>query len=514
MTTWRTASIIIVLVVCFGSQSWAMSIQDYYLSRQGFAPLESGDSRILLDATLTTSAAATAAGFAIAGTGNVFDGNGWNGKGTGWLRIIGWANSASMAARGTIYMEIERRALSFDESNYLDGTFNTFRDSVGTDNGAVRAAFFIYNDAATYSRKLHNDGAGANGLIAINKANAVQQFPILTNYNSHAIPVYQDAQFSRIVWTYNGADYYVWVDGHLIYKGTSAALPTTDDFKNIIVGAGSTAGATPLGDFYIRRVQLSTAFIPPVLAGPRVGLYGDSFVRQMGSNTPVPATETVTDIDGVQQFKILTTRSAALVRAEGQTPWGIGLQALAQTLLGFNFPMYTAAKGGSGYEKTPIPVVFRTALNAFRPELIIAMASVNDVVPGSPVTNIVNNTKLVMDDFIDGNPALRKILLIVGISGHRDPTKAADPLYLPEYKRVSALLVSGLDNYRNVVEVVDVYGAWGGDAYSPTQTIGSAPTNASASAGNDIHPSATGTTAITSILWPHVRDFLISRPSR
>lgn len=507
MMRWVLAVSLVWLIT--PSDLWALTLQQQAIARQDAAPLASGDSRILLDATLTSSAAATGAGFTLSGTGHVFDSNGFNGKGTGCLSIGNWVSQAAMQVKGTIYIQFERAALTFDESN----NGGTFLDTVGTDNGAARYLFKGFNDGGTSQRSILHDGTSINGPQFVYRLNGVNQFPAFQYFNSH-VSIYQDATYATVIMTWNGATYYVWLDDHLIHTGLTAALPAADDFDNIIIGAVSSSCTTPIGNFYIKRVQLSTAFMPPIHNQVRVGLYGDSFVRGMGGQVATPASDTVALIDGVQTSVKLTTRVTAYNSILGQTPWGLELQALSQRLLGFTFPMYTAAKGGAGWEINPMAVAYRDALNAFRPELIIALASVNDIQPSTPVTAIVANTKTQMDYLIDNNPDLRQIFFVVGQSGHRDPFHVSDATWFPEYQRVSSLLVAGLANYRGKVRVLGVYSAWGGDSYPLTQTIGSAPTNATGDAGNNLHPSPTGSTVMTSILWPYVRDFLNARPAR
>lgn len=486
----------------------ALSVQNGYLARRVSIPLSDGDSRILLDATLTSSAAATGAGFTLVGTGHVFDSNGFNGKGTGNLNIANWASAASVVPQGTIYLQVERAALSFSNAN--NGA--DFSDSTGTDNGASRYLLYSNNDGFTHERRVYVDGAGTDGLVFLNEANNTQATSVLNRYNSHAVLTYQDQQYAEIVWTWRDTTYWIYIDGHVVFRGTSALSPTTSDLDNIRLGSQN-ASTGWLGDFYIKRIQISSAFAPPVMLPLRVAGYGDSFVVA-SIESATPGADTVAGINAVQTHTALTARDANYKKVRGQASWMHALQALAWQNNGAFFPYYMGGKAGAGYEKSAIASGYRDAINAYQPELIIAMSSVNDVNPSSPVTNIVANTKTMFDALIDGNAKLRKILFFVGFSGHQDASTGGVEGWLTEYKRISALLTAGLADYRDKVEVVDVYEAWGGDSYPVSQTAGSNVDNVTATAGEDVHPSASGHLKMAEIMWPHVQNFLLLRPTR
>lgn len=500
----KTIGVIVSVWMLLATSAEALTIQEQALARRTFAPLPAGDSRILLDATLTSAAAATSAGFTLDGTGHVFDSNGYNGKGTGTLGLVNWAGSAQMAATGTIYIQFERRAIATDEAN----NGGIFIDSIGHAAAGTRAVLNTSNDAATYARRIR----GNTFADFQNIANATTTTIGFNRMNSHAVPTYQDQMYAEVVWTWRGPDYWIYVDGHPFYHGTSPASPTALDLDNVRVGGLGTASNT-IGDYYIKRIQLSSAWMPPRMIPLRVGLLGDSFVKR-AFGTGDPASDTVAAINAVQKGLSMDELTVTYGYVTGQTSWALGLESLAWTNTGGFLPIYWAGKSGGGYEKNVIPSAYTDALNAYRPELVIALASVNDVNPSSPVSNIVANTKAKLDAMIDGNTALRKIIFCVGFGGHRNPATAAVPGWLDEYKRVSALLTAGLESYRGVVQVVDVYGAWGGDNYPVTQTVGSNPLNVTATAGNDVHPSPTGLQKMAEILWPHVRDFVLMRPTR
>lgn len=480
-----------------------------YLNRRTYAPLAAGDSRILLDATLTSQAAATAAGFSLSGSSHVFDERGFNGKGSGSLAMSNFSGAAAMEKTGTIYTRVERAALSFSNANNA----NVFSDSVGTDNNAARYLFYINNDAFTYERRIFHDGLGNNGLNFLNKANNTTATPVFNRYNSHAVPVYQDQIYCDIVWTWSGLVYYIYVDGHFFTSGVSAALPTATDMKNVRYGAQN-AGAGFLGDFYIHRIQFSSAFCTAQMLQQRWGTQGDSFILGCDEGAEANGLNdgTIAQINAVQRGTSLPARNANLVKSRGQCSWMHGLQALAWQEVGAYFPYYVAAHGGQGYEKVPLHANYRDALNAYKPEFIICMQSVNDVNPSSPCVDIVGNTKSKLDHLIDGNSKLRKIMFFCGISGHQDPAKIATAGWRTEYKRLKDQLMAGLPGYRGKVEAYDLYDLWGGDNYPVTQTAGSAPTNLTTEAGNDVHPSATGHTVITQLLWPYVKRELLSLP--
>lgn len=479
-----------------------LNIVEAQLTRRVTIPLADGDSRITLDATLTSAAAALAAGFSLDGAGHVFDERGYNGKGLGSLGMTSFANAAAMAPNGTIYLQFERRSVATAEVN----NGGAFIDSNGHSAAANRTILNTTTDTANYTRRI----LGNTFLSFLNTANSTAATTNFNRFNSHSVPGYQDPFYVEVIWTWKGTDYWIYVDGHPFFHGTSAAAPTALDFKNVRVGAGGTSSNT-IGDYYIRRIQLSTAFAPPVMVPLRVAALGDSFVKR-ASGAADPGADTVAGINAVQFMRAIGDMQTPYGYVTGQTSWGLGLEALAWQELGAYFPLYLAAKSGGGYEKNVIPTAYTDAVNAFKPELLIALSSVNDVSVASPVTAIVANTKAKLDEVIDGNAALRQILLFVGFSGHLNPPQVATAGWLAEYKRINTLLIDGMNGYRDKVKVVPVYDAWGGDNYPKEQTVGSAPTNATATAANDIHPSPSGFTRMTAIMWPHVRSFLTSNP--
>lgn len=499
--------VLLALLMLWPVMANALTIQEQQLARRNFPPFASGDAAVKLDATLTSSAARVAAGFVEEGTGIVYDSNGFNGKGTGNLRMNAWAGAAAVAPQGTLYIQVERAAVSWSNANNA-GYDNLFHDSTGTDSGAERYVFTNYNGAQTNLDQIFYFNGSPDAFRMNVVTGGTSQITDITTFNSHAIPTYQDSRYMTIVLTWQDKTWWWYVDGHLIKTGTASAAKSSTDFDGFRVGSQGTSKR--LGDFYIKRIQISTYYCPPVMVPLRVAGYGDSFMLASIEGT-VPGADTVAAINTSQ---IATTMvSPNFGRSRGQASFMHGIRALAWTELGAYFPYYISAKQGTGYEKSATPSAYRDAVNAYRPELLICMQSINDVDASTPATDIVGNTKTMLDAMIDGNPALRKILFITGISGHQDPTKAAIVGWKREYNRLRLLLDAGLSNYRGKVQVIDAYEAWGGDDYSFYQTIGSSPDNA-VTAGNDPHPSATGHQKIAEMLWPYMRDFLIARPSK
>lgn len=465
-------------------------------------PLDAGDSRILLDATLTSSAAATNAGFTLAGTGHEFDEFGFNGNGTGYLLMSNWASASSMTPQGSVYLEFDRTALSW---SYLNNGASTFSASEGIDGGAVRYLFRAYNDAFTEEIRVFIENGSDDLARIMYETTAQSTTTTLGRMNSHAITDL-DSRTMTLVITWSGLDYWVYWDGHLIMHKTNTATPHALRFDNMRL-------MDSMGDTYIKRIQLSTAFMLPRMHNRKVAAFGDSFILASIQGASAGA-DTVAGIDAIQTHTGLPERLVNYAKGRGQGSWGHWLQAIAQHEWRVNFPFYVSAKNGAGYSLTPIPSAYADAVNAFAPEVIIAMQSVNDVNPAAPVADIVADTTAILDTMIDGDPALRQILFVTGISGHQDPTKVAISGWMDEYRRLSALLNAGLDGYRGKVTVIDAWSDWGGAGYDSTQTVGSHPLNTTSSAGNDVHPTEIGHIRIAEILWPYLSPYLLNRYPR
>lgn len=503
---------LIILLFCtlvYVHSSFALTLQEQDLGRRLFPPFDSGSSTVKLDVTLTSSAAATGAGFILEGTGHVFDSNGFNGKGTGNLRYNTWPFSATVAPQGSLYIQYQRQAVTWSNANNA-GYDNLFHDSTGTDTGASRYIFTTQNGGATAARQFLYANGAPNQTRFNTVIGGVTTAANVTTLNSHEIPTYQDNYYATMVYTWKDTQWYWYIDGHLVATGTTSASPGSDNWDFLRIGSLGTASQL-LGDFYIKRIQISTNYCPPVLSPIRIAGYGDSFILASVEGT-VPGADTVTAINTSQFNTVINTPNFG--RSRGQASFMHGLRALAWQNLGIYFPYYVAGKQGGGWEKTPIPVAYRDAVNGYKPELVITLQSVNDVDVATPATDIVANTKTMLDYLIDNNTALRKIIFVVGVSGHQDPAKVAISGWRTEYNRLRLLLYNGLQNYRSKVDVIDVYDAWGGDNYSTYQTIGSSPDNSVTGAGNDVHPSATGHQKLASILWPTIQSYLLARPQR
>jgi hypothetical protein len=491
-----------LVVLLVPGASWGLSIEDAIRQWSQQVPLAGGDARILLDVTLTSSGAATGAGFTLAGTGHVFDADGFNGNGTGYLQMSNWASSSVMANTGTVYLEFDRQAVTWSSANNGASAFSA---SDGIDTGAARYLFRAYNDAFTEEIRFFLENGSDDLPRFMYETTALSTITTLGRINSHA-PSTLPSGTSTIVITWSGLDYWLYYDGHLFLHKTNTASGDALRFDNFRIADG-------LGNAHVKRIQLSSAFITPKMLNRKVAIYGDSFALAAIEGNSAGA-DTVQAIDAVQTHVGMPDRLANYIKGRAQSSWGHWLQALAYHDLRVAFPMYVSAKNGTGYSVTPRAAAYRDAINTFQPEVVIAMQSVNDVNPSSPVSNIVSATQAEMDTLIDGNPNLRKILFVTGISGHRDPTKLSTSGWVDEYERLTGLLNVGMNAYRGKVQVIEAYTAWGGREYPVTQTIGSHPQNATTSAGNDVHPTEVGHVRIAEIIWPFLKPYLTMRYRR
>jgi hypothetical protein len=419
------------------------------------------------------------------------------------------SHRGTLAQQGTISVVFERLGMTYDNS----WSATDFKDSSGSTEAIQRYLWMSRNPALSYERSILWNGAGNKAVLFTDKSNGKYVHSIFAINNSRYVVGHHDPVFAEIVWTWTGRTSYVFVEGHLINVYTRADAPEPDEFKQFAVGGffGSTSGG--FGNFRIKRITISSHFSPPTMLPVKVGMLGDSFTIA-GDEAFAPAVETVDGIDAVQEGLVLTDNNSQYNRHRGQASWIFFLQSLSWLHLGSYFSYYRAAKGGAGFEKNQIPKAYRDALINYKPDIIIAHGSTNDVKPLSPVTDLVSHTKAILDELIDGIPNLRQILFFETFSGHQCIGLTAG--WLDELKRVHGLYrAGGIHGYRGKVQYIQTYDTWGGDNYDPHFSLGSNPDNQTASGpppygpGNDLHPSASGHAKMAEIIWPSLYNALV-----
>jgi len=508
------------------------SLAEAYTGRRNFPPFASGDSSLLLNLyPVITAANVAAASLTVSGSGSSFDPElGFKTGASGYLLNSNWL-PAQDGASGTIYLELEREGFARDVS-FSSGA--VFYDSEGLAAATVAglAERWILSIVQTSpSTNMLRVGPNSSSLMS------VQHYHGGVDGNANAMctahsraPDYADQRFSEVVLTWAKGILYCYVDGLPSYTRSLLGTWGVGFFKNLAIGRYVFSGST-FQDYYIRSCQISTKFCQPVTSGPKVALYGDSFVVS-GDLRAAAGADTVAGINAVQESRtaLEMAGSGNFSSIRGQCNWWHLLVGKLWKECGFVPPTYNAAKSGCGWHSSgaPVPTAYTDALNAFRPEVIVAFGSVNDV-PYDAASTLVADVRAKLDAFANGNSALRRIIYVEPISWEAStagPTNAGIPqgTWETRYQNQRSALEAGITGYlagtRSVpVTYVSTYDEFYNTAGVDVNAcfIGSAPTNTTTSAdgqaSQDAHPTATGHARIASILWPYLRDSLAVRPS-
>ena len=491
-----------------------LTIADSFLGRRNFPPFASSHASLVMDLDLTSASGSTPSGiathgFTVANT-PTFDSSGMlTSSGHIYTSNFKASDRAALALNGTIYIEYDRAGVALD-----NGQVTTyFPDSSGRgDDLTERKLIFHTRDSGNlYAIEAYHHNAAFGNLRVAGEVNN-NAFGYTANYMNRVVSGHQDATVAKLVITWNQTHLFVFADGHLLSIQTLTVPFTADGFANFGIGGFSSSATTlRFGAYHIKRVQVTKVTCLPVLLPLRFGLYGDSFIKGADGSS-APASHTVAAIDAVQSGLTLTS-VADIVVTPGQATWLFFLQALAWEQLGVYIPYYNAGRQGGGYEKVPIESAYADALNAYRPEIVIAFGSVNDINVSSPVTNIVANVKTHLDRLIDGNTALRKLYFVETFPGYLPPNSSDGPTAIgAEHDRIVTLLrAGGIDGYRSVVKYIKTTEDF---AYTSADTIGSAPDNTTSSGptntGTDVHLTSRGKAKVAAILWPHFKHHLLS----
>lgn len=504
-------------------------LQSPLLATQIYPPFKDNDSSLIVNlGPVITEAKATAAGFTA--TGGDFDSVlGYRPGAGGLIDKLGAATSMS-GATWTIYFEVERAAISADKSisagaNFVNSTGRTTADGLGY-------IWSIHDDTPLDILRIGVNGAdGSFNFSHIRNNGGIVNGVCMNSGNSYVHSAF-DARFAKCFLTVSGTRWYVNIDGQYVGTGTFATeFPA--GFVNLI-RLGGYNSADSLGNYYLRRWQLSTRYCPPQEASARIGIIGDSIVVA-GDGRADAAGDTVAQIDAVQSNLTPVASAARRTGLRGQTSWVHVLQALANDQLGCWLNVYNAGKSGAGWAingsgVSPIPTAYFDALNAFAPEIVIALGSVNDPSNGTP-SQIGLDCRARLDYVANNNPYLRTILFFETfsweassagtVSGGPAAWKAKNQSLIADQR---AKLESYLAGTRQVpVSYMRTYDAMypGGTVSDATKRyfIGSHPDNTTTSrdggASQDAHPSAEGHLYMgTTVIWPYLRNTLLSMPLR
>jgi uncharacterized repeat protein (TIGR01451 family) len=456
--------------VTFINDNPAVALSGLYYNALPQTPFAPTDRSLLLNLDLRKG---PPVGWSNNGTG-AFDATNGYMPGTGSTNGIantsvpGFSNATQMPT-GTVAVRFQRVGVATD--NHLGALF---WDSTGNTL-----------NAATQNRQLFvmrsNSGNWVIGATILAANIPLLQVALQTNsmsaadhfnwqtMNSHYVPGYQDPTFADLVITWYQNQYYIFFDGHLVSAGSLGDIPTYQMMENICIGnyngSGLPSGA-PFGAYYIQQVQVSSRFLGPVLAGPTIGLLGDSFiqgytVRANPSATGAGGNLQVSDVDAVQNALGMYNGLAALGLQPGQTAAFHQLQALMFENYGFFPPIYNAGQSGHGYSHINLPIddAYIAALNQAAPAVIVAQGSINDVSPFKPSDgNLLADTESIMNRLVVGggsriaaspNPALEKIVYLEMLSSQGVPSGGAypEPAYGIESQNLISITRTGMSNF-------------------------------------------------------------------
>ena len=531
----------IVLVIWSGSAS---------AQSTAFPPYAASDSRVILDVGVTSlsprnSWTALPAGFTLGQVsgktaGTVSNSAGFVPNSGGY--ISNYAAFPSIASsQGTIYMRLQRAALSVDNStssgvNFFDSTGNT----TGGWGPQAATAYTLYD--GTNNIIQWSMSPQANSADILDAGNWV--YPGTRLGNSHG-STNLDPINAEIVLTWQGTTYWSYFDGVPVGYGTlPTALPSSHQFSQITIGGYlSGAGSTgqPLGPFSIQRFQISTAFSPPptLQGAPVIGFYGDSFVVQGGGMSGDASSPSVAQVNTVQSWVNLTATPNVYTGFNGQNGFIERAEAYALKRFGGYLPFFTAAESGHGWAYTGMggttvdnsPAIddfalgktaYSNALNAARPAYIFAFGSVNDVNNGTP-SNLVADMQTHFNYWANNNPNLRAIYYIETLSWQlatADCTSHGGPAgWIAEMTRqrnlTRAAFGTGYSAGARKVPVIyiDSYESWVEGPNSARFLIATNPDNNTQSSNTGSspngHPDAEGNIQmVDTYVWPYLASLV------
>ena len=447
-----------------------------------------------------------------------------------------------LSSQGTVYILLDRSALSVDNST---GAGTVFFDSNGNAGGGygsnAATAFTLYDNTNNLMEWVM--GPQGNSIQVLDAGSWIAPGQIYAN--SHG-SINLDEKNAEIVFTWQGLNYWSYFDGVPVAHGTlNSLLPSTGLFSQIVIGGyltGTSSMGKPLGPYAIKHFQLSTYYSPPpVLSNrPLVAFYGDSFVVAAGGVTgDIPNLFGSPSIDQVNSVQAQMDTSASVNAAAGvlgQDGFIRRVQAYAQKGLGGYLQLYTAAQSGHGWAYTNMggtnsintPAIddfnlgktgFSDAMNSVQPDYIFAFGSVNDVNNGVP-GDIVGDTQTHFDYWANNNPRLKRIYYVETLSWElatgASTSRGGPAGWKAEMERQRTLLRNAfgsgyLAGARHVpVTYITTYDTWVNGVDSPRFLTASNPDNYTQSSNSgslpDGHPDAEGEIQIAdAYVWPYLK---------
>jgi uncharacterized repeat protein (TIGR01451 family) len=527
--------------VTFINDAPSVPLTAMYTGAPPQTPFASTDSSLLLNLDLRKGVPPgwTSYGFGTFDATNGYTPGTLSASGLANNSVPGFASTAEMP-QGTVALRFQRTGVTTDNSfppYFWDSTGNTL-------------------NAATQDRQLFIMRANSGNWVfaAVIQAASVPyiEFAFQSNsmtqpnhfewqtMNSHYVPGYQDATFADLVITWYQNQYYVFFDGHLVNSGTLGDVPTLQMFQNICIGnyngSGQPAGA-PFGAYAIQQVQISSRFLGPVMAGPTIGILGDSFVASYTQRATPTATAPggylqASDIDNVQNSLGLYSGLAALTVQSGQTSTFHEIQALMFETYGFYPPIYNAGDPGHGFSQLLLPIddAYIAALNQATPSIVVAEGSVNDVNQFNPSdATLLSDTQTYMQRLVLGggsriaapaNTLLEDIIYLEMLSSQGLPSanQYVEPGYGTESQNLITITRNGMSDYAppnaTAFSYIKSREWWNQASDYPYYLLGTSPNNPYIGPGGrdwlNVHPGPTGFSVIASELFTPVANAIMT----
>ncbi|MHB8716898.1 MAG: SGNH/GDSL hydrolase family protein [Sulfuricaulis sp.] len=453
-------------------------------------PLASTDTDLFLDVdfrqgeSVTDTILVTANGFRKMGSVGLWDTTlGFNPNGTQYYTISDWVpqamvSRASIGNQFTVYAEVQRDAIAAtwldDNANFIDSGAGPSLDNPYTPTSFGHVISLRGNQTPwPYLKMLYQVTSGPVGRFVYDQFDNADEGGVTIRF--HPDPLATEDAFAKlhIVVDINDVRYYI--DGALVKTYTRTTNVLTDDLFNVVSIGADNSGGNSILKGYIRRIQLLKRTVDNLGAiDTKIAFIGDSFV-QRGAGHATPSSITVAGVDAVQNglndIGLTDNSDPTKIPVIGTyyVPWIWALRKMAANY-SLRFRYYAAGDAGHGWSPTvanetaQIRPAFRDAVIAYNPEILVALGSVNDVNVALPPTDLLGETKAVLDEFIDGCPNLRKILFCQTFPGYKGSAPANNSAAIAQYEAQVALQAQ-LDGYRGKVEIIYTYSALGGENY-------------------------------------------------
>lgn len=484
-----------------------------------------------LDMRAASTAAGTAlfaaAGFTtLTGAAHRFDSTlGFNGGGSSDYRYTGstpsWVTNVANSTEFTVLLDVRRVDIAKD----VTANTSAQNDSEGIPKQTGTAtpinfdsnAGFFYGVSAQYLGT--SSGAASTNLILLGEASDGVSKSCQMAFNSHHSPVYDDPDgFVTLGWSCEPGAITWLVDGWPLVRETVAASWTGTPTA-WVKGAVGSAGGALFHDGWIRRLRIYNKAVRfNYSLHPKVGVFGDSFM-QRATDRALPASDSVADINAAQNELSDTT---SIANSGTNKHWSnfhapnITCHIMQRWAVRSGLPpfrVFNSGHSGHGWaaDVNPIEQAYLDTLITWSPEIIICGGSVNDAsaTAGVADVNYLRDVKLMLDQFIDGLPNLRKILFVTSVSVSK-LTASYSAAQIAKLA-LQAHLQLQLSGYRNKVKVINTYHAFGGANYDGRLQLGQYPRIVNG-AGIDVHPGGFGMLQYAEKIWPHLLEELTGRP--